>query len=350
MCWKINSEKYRLVIMKNVIAKSFTPVQALASLLVISAVLGGCASPSSQTATTDQQGRSKHQADHGASEGHRAAFIDEYDTNSDEQVARAEFNQARADKLKAMDANGNGLVDETEYLDAFAADLEKKISAERKDQVLQTEIRFKSIDTDNDGKMTWEEYWASGQRTFTHFAKSVDGVVTLNAKDKEWDAAPDSNNSSNPAPAPAPSLADISRPAVINMPSSHALEGFIDINDLNGDQQVTADEFRQIRRGIFAATDTSKDGWINPEEYTLEFTNRLDRQAKQVRTNQMKQAKVRYSVLNTNKDAGISLEEFNASGERIFAGWDLNDDGNVSVADPLPQVKTYRQSTAKAKE
>lgn len=59
---------------------------------------------------------------------------------------------------------------------------------------------------------------------------------------------------------------------------------------------------------------------------------------------------MRYSVLNTNKDAGISLEEFNASGERIFAGWDLNDDGNVSVADPLPQVKTYRQSTAKAKE
>ncbi len=335
---------------KIFIVKSFTPMCTLAGLFVISAVLGGCASPSS-TAVADQQDRSKHQADHGASEGHRAAFIDEYDTNSDEQVGHTEFNQARAAKLKAMDTNGNGLVDETEYLDAFAAELEKKISAERKDQVLQTEIRFKSIDTNGDGKMTWDEYWASGQRTFTHFAKSADGVVTLSAKDKEWDAAPAANQSSNQKnnePAPVKSLADISRPSAIKMPSSHSLEGFIDINDLNGDKQVTADEFKQIRRGIFDETDTGKDGWINPEEYTLEFTNRLDRQAKEVRTNQMKQARVRYTSLNTNKDAGISLEEFNVSGERIFAGWDLNDDGKVSLADPLPQVKSYSQKTAKA--
>ncbi len=332
--------------MKSIIGNISTPMKTLASVLVVSTMLGGCAAPTAKVDAVDKQERSKHQADHGASEGHRAAFIDEYDTNSDEQVTHTEFNQSRAAKLKAMDANDNGLVDETEYLDAFAAELEKKISTERKDQVLQTEIRFQSIDKNADGKMTWEEYWASGERTFTHFAKSADGVVTLDAKDKEWDAAPNADQNETIDAEKPKSLADISRPSAIKMPSSHSLEGFIDINDLNGDKQVTADEFRQIRRGIFDETDTGKDGWVNPEEYTLEFTNRLDRQAKQVRTGQMKQAKVRYTVLNTNKDAGISLEEFNVSGERIFSGWDLNDDDKVSLADPLPQVKAYSQLTA----
>lgn len=289
--------------------------------------------------------RSKHQTDHGASAGHRAAFIDDYDTNGDDSVARAEFEKVRAANLNAMDANANGLVDESEYLDHFAQTLEKKISSERKGQVEQTEIRFKSIDSNADGKMTWDEYWASGAKTFTHFAKSADGVVTLNAKDKEWDAAPSSQQNANQQQgASLTPAADTARPSVLRMPSSHSLEGFIDINDVDGDQQVTAAEFKQIRRGIFDSTDTNKDGWVNPEEYTLEFTNRLDRLAKQVRTGQMKQAEVRYGVLNTNKDAGINLEEFSVSGTRIFNGWDLNNDGLVSVADPLPQVKNYSQN------
>lgn len=293
--------------------------------------------------------KSKHQADHGASAGHRAVFIDDYDTNGDELVARAEFEKVRATNLNTMDANANGLVDESEYLDHFAQALEKKISSERKGQVEQTEIRFKSIDSNADGKMTWDEYWASGAKTFTHFAKSangvVEGIVTLNAKDKEWDAAsPSQQNVNQQQGASQTPAADTTRPSVLRMPSSHSLEGFIDINDLDGDKQVTAAEFKQIRRGIFDGTDTNKDGWINPEEYTLEFTNRLDRLAKQVRIGQMKQAEVRYGVLNTNKDAGISLDEFAVSGARIFSGWDLNNDDQVSATDPLPQVKSYSQN------
>lgn len=310
--------------------------------------LSACQSTPSANKTQAQADRSKHQKDHGASTGHRAAFIDDYDLNGNEVVTRAEYEQARAEKLKAMDANGNGLVDESEYLDHFAQTLKKKISAERKAQVEQTEIRFKSIDTNGDGKMTWDEYWASGAKTFTHFAKSIDGVVTLDAKDKEWDAAPsaqqDANQQQGVSLTPA---ADVVRPSVLRMPSSHSLEGFIDINDLDGDQQVTAAEFKQIRRGIFDSTDTNKDGWVNPEEYTLEFTDRLDRLAKQVRTGQMKQAKVRYEILNINKDAGITVEEFAVSGTRIFDGWDLNNDGQVTATDPLPQIKNdSKKSTA----
>lgn len=314
------------------------------SVLALLVTLIGCQSNVPKNAVPAADDRSKHQADHGASAGHRAAFIEDFDADADGKVSRSEFDRARAAKLNAMDANGNGLVDENEYLDHFAQDLEKRISSERKDQVEQSVVRFKSIDANNDGKMTWDEYWASGQKTFTHFAKSADGVVTLKAKDKEWDAAPGSNQQQGTGITPAAPT----RNSVLRMPSSHSLEGFIDINDLNGDQQVTADEFKQVRLGIFDTTDTNKDGWVSPEEYTLEFTNRLDRQAKQVRTGQMKQAKVRYDILNSNKDEGISLEEFGVSGSRIFAGWDLNDDGVVSTDDPLPKVKTYAETKKKA--
>ena len=326
-------------------------INATINSFVVLMALTGCQSTAPVATNSAADDRSQYQASHGASAGHRAAFIDDYDSNTDEQVARAEFDAVRAAKLKVMDANGNGLVDENEHLDYFAQTLEKKISAERKEQVEQTEIRFQSIDSNADGRMTWEEYWASGEKTFTHFAKSIDGVVTLDAKDKEWDAAPDSNQEQDIS---ATSLADISRPSILRMPSSHSLEGFIDINDLNGDHQVTAAEFKQIRRGIFDTTDTGKDGWVNPEEYTLEFTNRLDRQAKQVRTNRIKQGVTRYGSLNTNTDEGVSVDEFDVSGARIFNGWDLNNDAIVSVADPLPQIKTESQkqpaSVAKSTE
>jgi hypothetical protein len=317
---------------------------SLGLLAGLTLVLSACQSTPG-TEKNNSVDKSKHQADHGASAGHRAVFIEDYDTNGDELVARAEFEKVRAANLKAMDANTNGLVDESEYLDHFAQTLEKKISSERKGQVAQTVIRFNSIDNNADGKITWDEYWASGEKTFTHFAKSADGVVTLNAKDKEWDTTPaqqqtGANQQQGVSLTPA---ADTTRPSVLRMPSSHSLEGFIDINDLDGDQRVTAAEFKQIRRGIFDSTDTNKDGWVNPEEYTLEFTNRLDRLARQVRRAQMKQAEVRYRVLNTNKDAGINLDEFAVSGARIFSGWDLNNDGLVSAADPLPQVKSDRQ-------
>jgi hypothetical protein len=91
---------------------------SVAMFMSLAMLLSGCQSNTSNTVSSAQkqcaplhnQGqakrlmcskdrvaeRSKHQADHGASAEHRAAFIDEYDTNMDEQVAHAEFSHARA--------------------------------------------------------------------------------------------------------------------------------------------------------------------------------------------------------------------------------------------------------------
>ncbi|HSC66413.1 MAG TPA: hypothetical protein VLC79_01895, partial [Cellvibrio sp.] len=99
--------------MKKIQKKSLT-ISSLALVIASVMALVGCQSTAS-IASKPVDERGKHQADHGASAGHRAAFIEDYDTNSDGQVARLEFDAVRAANLKAMDANGNGLVDETEY-------------------------------------------------------------------------------------------------------------------------------------------------------------------------------------------------------------------------------------------
>ena len=238
-----------------------------------------------------------------------------------------------------MDSDANGLVNEDEYLDHFARVLDKKISREPKTQLDQTLTRFNAIDGNADQKMMWREYWASGLKTFVHFAGSKAGVVTLSANNTAWDASPAAQQPVPQQHQAQETLAiEALRPAVLRMPSSHSLAGFIAINDADGDQQVSADEFKQVRRDIFNDTDTNKNGWLDADEYVLEFTNRLDRMAKQQRTAQMKQAKVRYDILNANRDQGISVAEFAVSGARIFNGWDLNDDSQVSSVDPLPRI------------
>jgi Ca2+-binding EF-hand superfamily protein len=54
---------------------------------------------------------------------------------------------------------------------------------------------------------------------------------------------------------------------------------------------------------------------------------------KAMRDGQIKQAHVRFGVLDTNKDGRISPEEFNASGSKLFSTLDTNHDGVVDEKD-----------------
>ena len=115
-----------------------------------------CAAPTHQAQSVETNCgnkntlRSQHQADHGATAGHRAAFMEDYDVDGDHVVTRSEFESLRAANLNAMDSDANGLVNEDEYLDHFARVLDKKISRERKTQLDQTLTRFNAIDGNAD--------------------------------------------------------------------------------------------------------------------------------------------------------------------------------------------------------
>ncbi len=121
----------------------------------------------------------------------------------------------------------------------------------------------------------------------------------------------------------------------------HGRTAFIADYDIDKDGAVTAAEFKTIRDQRFAAMDTNKDGGVDEAEYVGEYTARLDAQLAastqpaekkaEERAAQLKQAHVRFGVLDKDKSGKIEAAEFAASGVRSFAEQDGDGDGKVTA-------------------
>lgn len=123
----------------------------------------------------------------------------------------------------------------------------------------------------------------------------------------------------------------------------HEHSAFITDYDIDKDGKVTAAEFKTIRDQRFAAMDLNKDGFVDEAEYVSEYQARLtaqlaastesaERKAEQ-EVRQIRQAHVRFGVLDTDKDKKMSADEFAASGVRAFAEQDGDGDGVVSAGE-----------------
>lgn len=113
-------------------------------------------------------------------------------------------------------------------------------------------------------------------------------------------------------------------------------QSFIRDYDQNGDGVLTRAEFDQARAAHLRAMDSNQDQRIDEAEYVQEFVARMTEEQKEHRTKQLKQAHVRFGVLDKDKDGDLTVKEFAVSGTRMFAGWDLNEDGVINEQDPLP--------------
>ncbi len=129
--------------------------------------------------------------------------------------------------------------------------------------------------------------------------------------------------------------------------ASHARDTFIKEQDLNSDGAVSKDEFKAGRDKQFAGIDANRDGALSHDEYVGEFTARLTKRLavstdtaekkEEERMRQLRQADVRFGVLDTDKSGGITPAEFDYSGWRMFVTHDTNKDGAVSGADPVAE-------------
>lgn len=136
--------------------------------------------------------------------------------------------------------------------------------------------------------------------------------------------------------APAPSgAAGPARPA-----GGHGNAAFIGGYDANHDGRVTRAEYDAVRKQRYTAADTNGDGWLSEAEYVAEFQGRLQQQyADQKRppddayAGSLKQAHVRFGVLDKNKDGRLSADEEQAMADRTFQNADTNGDGVVDAAD-----------------
>lgn len=129
--------------------------------------------------------------------------------------------------------------------------------------------------------------------------------------------------------------------------ASHARDTFIKEQDQNGDGVVSKEEFAATRAIQFAKTDADSNGVLSRAEYVGEFKTRLERKLaaddrpaekkEEERVRQMRQADVRFDVLDSDKSGAITRAEFDYSGWRMFVHHDTDNDGAVSAADPVKE-------------
>ena len=123
----------------------------------------------------------------------------------------------------------------------------------------------------------------------------------------------------------------------------HEHSAFITDYDLDKDGKVTAAEFKEVRGQRFAATDADENSGLSEAEYVGEYQGRLEtqlaassdsdeRKAEQ-RARQIRQAHVRFGVLDKDKDGQIVPAEFDASGQRAFAEQDGDGDGVITAGE-----------------
>ena len=72
---------------------------------------------------------------------------------------------------------------------------------------------------------------------------------------------------------------------------------------------------------------------VTAEQFAQFEQARLDPVLKQRREMSLKQAHVRYGILDKSKDQKLTLKEFQASGEKTFDGFDQNQDGLINAED-----------------
>ena len=133
--------------------------------------------------------------------------------------------------------------------------------------------------------------------------------------------------------APAVAAQADTPPPPRRVSAGHSKRAFVETYDTNGDGHVTQAEFTAEREKGYHVRDANGDGTVHEEEYVSEYEGRLEKELKERHNMQIKQAYVRFDVLDTDKDDTITLDEFNASGDRMFADLDTNGDGIVDEAD-----------------
>lgn len=165
---------------------------------------------------------------------------------------------------------------------SLTAEQQTQLAAERAGHLRQTHVRFNSLDKDENGYVSWEEFKRSGDRAFAHLDTNKDGRISAEdpppprrAEDTRTDAQK-AADAAQPRPVRAAPL--------LRMPSTHSISGLLALYDTNNDGEVSQEEYDKGRKAQFDAVDANGDGQLSYDEYLTEYAARLDKRLAEVKT------------------------------------------------------------------
>ena len=267
----------------------------------------------------------------------KMVFVNQYDLDGDWLLYAQEFEHARKRRFSNTDENQDSVVNQEEYVFEYQNKLDIQLKKDRKGQVRQTNLRFNALDKNKNAMMEWQEYEASGLRSFTRYDVNKDG--NIDAQDPEpvnnWGRGDNANMTKQQLEKRRDRQLASAKKS-LSMPSTHTKKGMFSKYDNNQDGTISEAEHQQRRRADFDLTDEDNNAWVSQDEYSFEYQNRMDKQIAKTRRAAIKQTYVRFGVLDKNKDGQMTIEEYQFSGHRSFNRWDSDKNNIVSMSELLP--------------
>jgi Ca2+-binding EF-hand superfamily protein len=251
-------------------------------------------------------------------------FIAQHAENGDQRLTWEAFDAFRRARFDATDRDHDGVLDEAEYVAEFDARTRQQQAREYQGELEQTDVRFKALDNDRDGSISRAEFDAAGQQSWTAGQRALGALDRTGAFPAEARAARRNRRA---------------------MPSSHSAEGFLERFDTDQDGLVGREEFDLVRSAQFTRSDRDGDGRLSAQEYRAEFKARLDAHLAALPVDDGRQTRVRFGVLDTDKDGRMTFAEYQVSGKRTFDLVDRNHDGVVDLADARLPAQPRRPRT-----
>ncbi|HDS0925175.1 TPA: EF-hand domain-containing protein [Stenotrophomonas maltophilia] len=105
-------------------------------------------------------------------------------------------------------------------------------------------------------------------------------------------------------------------------------------------------QFEAFRKQRYADTDRNHDGTVDEQEYVDEYLQRFDVRLATARAGHLKQTDTRFKALDRDKDGAISRAEYDAAGERTWAGYETSQDATresaaATTRDPLKMPTSH---------
>jgi Ca2+-binding EF-hand superfamily protein len=285
-------------------------------------IVGGGVAIAQMSGSNDLPGTSSRtSSDFGASytKGRLAErFLGEFDINKDGKVSHDELNRTLAAQF--MTASGNApTMTEDQFVNGHLKDLRQRV----------TEM-FHRMDWNGDGKLSLEEFAAPEHARFEAMDRDGTGVVSCRSSS--------SSSAEDNAPPRASKAANSNNSGNRRRSSGSGARGkgaFCHEADLNNDGQVTRAELDKAVAQEFAGA--SKGGFMTFDQYFAFEQSRARDIYGHV-----------FDRLNTGHSGKLTLQEYAAPDEKLFARLDKNNDGTVTADEMMSSRSSHYASNTRS--